>query len=182
MHVTLNLVLSEPNCSKGGAFIPPRIFAPRQFRDLRVLRVLCMVRLVRLVFFPVKILMQFDQFEQFGYNIYNQIIKLLIHIISITGLCIGRGYNPEKERIQCLNIRPRNRQVANERRVTVLVKHEHGNSVHHLLLFQRGIQIKRVVHVALNEVHIGGQTQRGLARVFGNLFARSAPRRREIDQ
>ncbi len=49
---------------------------------------------------------------------------------------VGRGYNPEKERIQRLNIRPRHRQVADQRRVPVLVKQEHGNAVHHFLLLK----------------------------------------------
>ena len=97
---------------------------------------------------------------------------------SVSRIC--RGYNPEKKGIQRLNVGSRDRQVANDRRIPVLVKQEHGNAVHHFLLLQRGVQIKRLVHVALNQVHIGGQTQRGLARVFRNLLARPAPRRRQL--
>jgi len=93
---------------------------------------------------------------------------------------ICHGQNPEKEGIQRLNVGPRHRQVADERRVPVLVKQEHGDAVHHFLLFQRGIQIKRLVHVALNEIHIGGQPQRRLARVLRNLLARTAPRCRQL--
>lgn len=107
--------------------------------------------------------------------------KSLIHkIAGCISTWVGCGYNPEKERVQRLNIRPRHRVVADQRRVPVLVKQEHRNAVHHFLLFQRGVQIKRLVHVALNQVHIGRQLQGCHAGVLRNLLARPAPRRRQL--
>lgn len=106
-------------------------------------------------------------------------------MISIITRCSSpggcRGHNPEKERIQCGGVCPGYRKVADQRRVPVLVKQEHRNAIHHFLLLKRGVQIKRLVHVALNQVHIGGQPQRRLARVLRNLLARPAPRRSQLE-